>query len=136
MKYSIQQVADATGLPASTLRYYESENLLPPVCRGNSGRREYDEQDLEWISIITCLKDTRMPISDIKRFVKLCGMGDSTLEERRQIVVAHQKAMEKRLAEFMRHMEHINFKVAYYNAACEAGTEAELKKKPYKESLD
>jgi DNA-binding transcriptional MerR regulator len=131
MSYSIHEVAEKTGMPASTLRYYESEGLLPPVNREKSGRRAYDDQDLEWISIITCLKDTNMPITDIKRFVRLCGLGDSTLEDRRQIVLAHQKNMQQQLAEFMKHMEHINYKVAYYEAACKAGTEDELKKSPY-----
>lgn len=135
MGYSIHEIAVMTGLPATTLRYYEAEKLLPPVRRNSSGRREYDEHDLEWISIITCLKNTNMPISDIKRFVRLCGQGDSTLEERRTIVVAHQKAMQEQLAEFMKHLDHINYKVAYYNAACEAGTESELKKKPYEQAL-
>lgn len=135
MGYSIHQASELTGLPASTLRYYETEGILPPVRRGKSGRREFGAQELEWISIITCLKDTNMPIRDIKRFVRLCGLGDATLEERRQIVLDHQKSMQAQLAEFMRHMDHINFKVAYYNEACRAGTESELKKRPYREAI-
>lgn len=33
MKYSIQEAARITGLTASTLRYYESEGLLPNIKR-------------------------------------------------------------------------------------------------------
>ncbi len=44
----------------------------------------YMEDDLEWMVVITCLKDTDMSIKDIKKFVALCALGDCTLEERRQ----------------------------------------------------
>lgn len=129
MEYTIKQFSELTGLPASTLRYYESEKLLPEVKRNASGRRVYTGQDLDWISIITCLKDTNMPISDIKRFVALCAQGDSTLEERRTMVLCHQRAVQEQMKKLKGHLEHINHKVEYYNAACAAGSEAPLKRK-------
>lgn len=55
MEYTIKQVSELTGLPASTLRYYESEKLLPAVNRNEAGHRVYDEKSLDWLSIITCL---------------------------------------------------------------------------------
>src|SRR5665647_3907197 len=127
MSYTIKKISDMTQLPASTLRYYEKEHLLPAVKRTEVGNRIYDDQDLEWISIITCLKDTNMPIMDIKIFVALCALGDKTLEERRALIVAHKQSAERQIEILQQHMNHINRKVDYYNAACEAGTETFVK---------
>ncbi|WP_039791403.1 MerR family DNA-binding transcriptional regulator, partial [Paenibacillus riograndensis] len=38
--YSISEIEKITGLPASTLRYYEQEGILPSVNRNARGRRE------------------------------------------------------------------------------------------------
>lgn len=54
MEYTIRQVSELTGLTASTLRFYEKEQLFPPVKRNEAGVRLYQEQDLERISLITC----------------------------------------------------------------------------------
>ena len=128
MTYSIREVSALTGLTASTLRYYESEQLLSPVHRNGANRREYDAQDMDWLSIITCLKNTGMPIQEIRRFVTLCEQGDQTLAERYRIVLSHRQATQARIAALKRELAHIDYKVAYYDAACKAGTEAELKK--------
>ena len=77
-----------------------------------------------------------MPLGEIKTFVTLCAIGDETLEERREMILKHKYAVERRIAELQHQMDHINFKVDYYNAACEAGTEAQLKSLKYPDSVD
>ena len=129
MPYTIQQVAEITGLPASTLRYYEAEGVLPPIDRNNANRRIYGDAAMDWLSLVTCLKNTGMPIQEIRRFVALCRQGDSTLAERYRIVLTHRQATQARIAQLQKELEHINYKVAYYRTACEAGTEAVLKKR-------
>ena len=129
MTYTIREITRRTGLTASTLRYYETEKLLGPVRRDAANRRVYGEGDLAWLSIITCLKNTGMPIQEIRRFVALCGQGDATLGERYRIVLAHRSATQARIDALQKELAHIEYKVAYYRAACEAGTEAELKRR-------
>lgn len=123
MQYSIREVVQRTGLTASTLRYYEREGLLCAVERNGGGRRVYGEQAMDWLGIITCLKNTGMPIQEIRRFVTLCGQGDATLEERYYIILRHRAATEQRIAALRKELEHIDRKAAYYRAACEVGTE-------------
>ena len=46
--YTIKEAAALTGLPASTLRYYESIGVIAPISRGASSKhRVYDEDDLD-----------------------------------------------------------------------------------------
>ena len=126
MQYTIREVAQRTGLTASALRYYEREGLLCAVQRNGGGRRVYNQQDMDWLGIITCLKNTGMPITEIRRFVALCGQGDSTLAERYRIVLLHRQATQARIEALLKELAHINDKVAYYRAACELGSEKHL----------
>ena len=40
---------------------------LPFVERSGGGIRMFKDEDIEWLSIIECLKKTGMPIKEIKR---------------------------------------------------------------------
>ncbi len=81
-RYSIGQVAQMYGLAPSALRYYDKEGLLPFVERTEGGARLFKEEDLEWLTIIECLKNTGMPIKMIKQFIDWCLEGDPTIERR------------------------------------------------------
>lgn len=131
MEYKIKDVTKITGLSASALRFYENRGLLPKVKRNEAGVRIYTEKDLDLISLITCYKDTEMPINEIKKFIALCMEGNATLEQRHQIVLAHQKAVRNKIENLKCHLEHIDFKVVYYDTACKIGSEEELKTIPY-----
>ena len=71
MEYSIGEFSKLTGLGIHTLRYYEHENLIIPD-RNSSNRRRYSDRDIAWIDFIKRLKDTGMPIKEIKRYAKPC----------------------------------------------------------------
>lgn len=122
MGLTIKQASEKTGFSPSTLRYYEKEKILPPVTR-IKGIRDYSDEDIEWILLINCLKDTNMPVNDIKKFVALCAKGDSTLDERLSIVLKHQQDINSQISELQTYLNHIDFKAEYYKKACEAGTE-------------
>ena len=80
--YSIQEISKKTGLSAHTLRYYEKEGLISGVERSPGGIRQYDEEDLEAIWLICCLKNTGMSLREIAHFLSLTRQGDQTLRER------------------------------------------------------
>ena len=69
MGYSIGQVAKKTGLTAHTLRYYEKEGLLPFVQKSGSGLRVFSDNDLDWLAMIECLKETGMSLKGIKQYI-------------------------------------------------------------------
>ena len=64
MYYTIGEMAQKINVPPSTLRYYDKEGLLPNVARSSGGRRMFQDSDLEWLSVLTCLKETGMPIRE------------------------------------------------------------------------
>jgi DNA-binding transcriptional MerR regulator len=120
MEYSIHQVSEMMQLRPTVLRFYEKEGLLPSVKRSRSGIRRYSAEDLEWIGLIVCLKNTGMSIKQIKEFVDLSVQGDSTLKERCEMLHAHKKSVEAQLKEMHRHLEKVACKIDCYSRQYEA----------------
>ncbi len=54
MIYTVGEMAQKLGVPASTLRYYDKEGLLPFVERSSGGIRMFRETDFEWLQVIRC----------------------------------------------------------------------------------
>ena len=50
MKYSISEVAEIMGVPASTIRFYDKEGLLPNIKR-ESGKRVFTDDDFKWLKV-------------------------------------------------------------------------------------
>lgn len=106
-----------------TLRYYDKEGLFPNLERSESGIRSFSDIDLESLKIIECLKNTGMPIKDIKVFIDWCGQGDATLRERYELFIERKKIIDEQVASLKKKLEIIDYKCWYYQTAIEAGTE-------------
>ncbi|MDR3552638.1 MAG: MerR family transcriptional regulator [Clostridia bacterium] len=115
MGYSIKIMSQRVGLTEYTLRYYEKEGLLPYIERDKNGNRIFSDQDFDWISLICCLRDTGMPISDIKRYVALCRVGDATINARKQILIEHKCTIEQNIKQLKKFSVKINQKIAFYD---------------------
>lgn len=116
-----------TKIPATTLRYYDKEGLLPYLTRKDSGYRAFKESDLQMLQVLDCLKNTGMSIKDIKQFSKWVQEGDSSLQQRYEMFLERKKEVEKQMRDLQKVLDVVNHKVAYYEAALKAGTEKELK---------
>lgn len=67
--YTIKEVQDLTGIPASTLRYWETQfDALVPHRNGH-GNRYYTEEDINYIKQIRYLRD-EMHITSIETIKK------------------------------------------------------------------
>lgn len=113
--YSITEIGKITGLPASTLRYYEQVGILPHVDRNDGGRRVYPEAVLEWLELVIALKDTGMSIEDIRTYTAMILEGDDTLQDRRKLLVQHKHDVEMSIAKTQVYLEKIIRKVAVYD---------------------
>lgn len=114
--YSIEQAADLTGVGRHALRYYERIGILAPVPRGPGGHRRYTDDDLGAIGFVTLLRETGMPVRDIKRFMDLTRGGDDTIADRVALLRDHRDAVRARLERETRHLNAIETKVGIYEA--------------------
>lgn len=122
MYYSIGQVAAKTGLTVHTLRYYEKEGLLPFVRKSNSGLRMFSDNDLGWLSIIECLKETGMPLKGIKQYIDWFREGDSTLPQRLEMFKQQQLKILTQIEQFQKYLQKIDYKVRIYEEAVKLGS--------------
>ncbi|CUH53547.1 helix-turn-helix domain-containing protein [Shimia marina] len=60
----IAEVAEKTGLPPSTLRYYEKRGLIRPAGK-NGLRRQYDPEVLERLAFITMAQNAQFSLKDV-----------------------------------------------------------------------
>jgi len=114
---TIGQVAQAIGVTAHTLRYYEQAGLLRVVGRTDSGHRLYSPADLDWLQFVMRLKATGMPIAAIKQFSELRAQGNATYDARREMLDGHRNAVLARIAELQANLTAITDKIAWYEAA-------------------
>ena len=120
--FTISEVSDIIGLPASTLRYYEKEGLIPPVERSEAGRRRYSLVHLEALRFIECMKATGLPLTEIKEIIDLSQQGDATIARRLEIMTAQRDTIREQIARLEYHLEALDYKTWYYTTALEAGT--------------
>jgi DNA-binding transcriptional MerR regulator len=121
--YTISEVAEMLCIPPSTIRYYDSQGLLPWLKRTN-GRRIFSDSDIGTLKLIECLKNTGMSIHDIKEYFVLAKQGDSTLVERKALILKQKQAILDRIEHLKLYLKTIEHKEQYYKEAIEAGTEA------------
>ena len=126
--YTIREVSEMFHIPATTLRYYDKEGLLPYVGRKESGYREFSESDVQMLRVIECLKKSGMSIKEIKQFADWVQMGDDSLKERLEMFQNRKRAVDQQMEDLKKTMELIEYKCWYYETALAAGTEDVHKK--------
>lgn len=111
---TIAQVSKLYGLSADTLRYYERVGLIPDVRRSESGIRNYSEADCRWIEFIKCLRAAGLPIEALIEYVALAQAGESTQNERMNLLMRERVKLAERIAEQQKTLKHLDEKIAFY----------------------
>ena len=127
MTYSIKEISKMTGLPASTLRYYDKQGLLPSLKRDANNVRIFQEEDYKILKLIDCLKRSGLSIKDIKEFIDATEQGDKSLKKRLKIFKKRRDFLNRELEDLQQILRVMEYKCWYYETACAAGTEDVLK---------
>ena len=114
-EYKIKEASKLTCTPASTLRYYDKKQLIPSLKRDENGNRLYTDNDIAWIQLINCLKNSGMALKEIKHFMNLCLQGTKTALDRKALLEKHKKAIEEKINELNCSLCTINYKIEHYN---------------------
>lgn len=125
--YSIGEVSEMFDLPVSTLRYYDKEGLLTNLEKDKSGNRKFNENNLEALRVIECLKKSGMQIKDIKEFMHWCSLGDKTITKRKEMFLKQKENIESEIKELQKALNMINYKCWYYSEMEKDGNEKRMK---------
>ena len=130
MPYTIKDISELTGLPPSTLRYYDKQGLLPNLRRDGNNIRIFTDEDYRHLRLIDCLKKSGLSIKDIRNFIDMAGQGDKALTGRLEIFRKRREILKQELSDLQTVLDVIEYKCWYYEKACEAGTESAVKNLP------
>ncbi|MEV1007264.1 MerR family transcriptional regulator [Streptomyces sp. NPDC049881] len=122
---TIAQVAERTGLSHDTLRYYERAGLIEPVGRTPGNQRRYAAADLVWLEFLLRLRETGMPVSDMRRYARLRAAGDATVAARLAVLREHRAELAGRMRSLRRNAAALDSKIRHYETLLEQqqGTE-------------
>jgi DNA-binding transcriptional MerR regulator len=107
------ETAAKSGFSLDTLRYYERIGLLHDIGRTSAGVRVFSDNDLDWLGVLRCLRDTGMPISAMQEYADLCRR-DGDLRHRLDILEQHEDAVRRKIAELTGQLAHLKEKIAWY----------------------
>lgn len=122
MVYTVGEMAKLLNVPASTLRYYDKEGLLPFVERSSGGMRMFQEKDYEWLQVIGCLKKAGLSIKDIRAYIEMAMAGDATIDARLRLFQKQREIVLAQIGELQETLDTLNYKCWYYETAKSAGT--------------
>ena len=121
--YSIGEISKMFQLPISTLRYYDKEGLFPHLKRVN-GVRQFSESEIETLRVIDCLKKSGLEIKEIKEYMSLCSLGNTTLKQRKEIFEKQMEEVLQEMEKLQKVLSMLNYKCWYYDQAIEKNDEA------------
>lgn len=118
--HSIREASMISGLPESTLRYYEQIGIIDPIARDpSSGHRVYSDKDIESLTTIACLAATGMPLESMREYLK--NRFDGPEGARRQIELLDAQSLRLAAkAEALRIQQaYVSLKSLYWRAIAE-----------------
>ncbi len=115
--YTIKEAAALTGLPASTLRYYETIGVIAPISRSASSRhRVYDESDLDQLMWVACLAATGMSVSDMRQYVANGQLGRSAATDQIELLEGQERRLTLEAKQLAVRQRYVRLKIDYWHA--------------------
>ena len=115
--YSIKEAAALTGLPASTLRYYEQIGVIAPVSRGeSSGHRVYDDEDLDQLMWVSCLAATGMSVSDMRHYMANNRVGAEAAADQVRLLEEQAQRLATEAEALVLRQRYVALKITYWQA--------------------
>ena len=112
--YTIKEVAEKMDVSEHTLRFWAKSGFFPFIKRDANNIRQFSESDLEWVRIVKCLRSVGTENKAIKRYIDLCIVGDSTIQERYEIIQATKNKAQHQMEDLKKQLALLDYKEKFY----------------------
>ncbi len=112
--YTIKEAAKKSELSEHTLRFWAKSGFFPFIKRDKNNIRLFDDNDLEWVRIVKCLRAVGVENKSVKKYITLCLMGDSTVKERYNIILATKEKTEQKIKNLQEQLKLLEYKEHFY----------------------
>ena len=112
--YTIKEVSKMMDVSEHTLRFWAKSDFFPLVQRNENNFRMFSDTDVEFVKIIKCLRAIGTDNKNIKKYIDLCLIGDSTIEQRYEIIKETHKKASAQMEEHKKRLELLEYKEQYY----------------------
>ncbi|MEE9290726.1 MAG: Cu(I)-responsive transcriptional regulator [Alphaproteobacteria bacterium] len=96
---NIGTVAERSGVPAKTIRYYESVGLIAEPQRGDNGYRRYAQTDVETLRFVQRARSLGFSVRDVGDLLALWRHKTRASADVKALALRHIADMERRIAE-------------------------------------
>lgn len=96
---NIGSVAEAAGLPAKTIRYYESIGLIRPPGRRANGYRRYSETDMRTLAFIKRARGLGFSVEEVRALIDLWRDRTRRSATVKSLAAKHIEALDRKIAE-------------------------------------
>ncbi|MEE8351565.1 MAG: Cu(I)-responsive transcriptional regulator [Rhodospirillales bacterium] len=96
---NIGNVATESGVPAKTIRYYESIGLIPQATRAENGYRHYTDFDIETLKFIQQSRRLGFSVKDVGDLLGLWQDKNRSSADVKKMALRHISEVEKRIDE-------------------------------------
>lgn len=128
----IGEVSKELDIPSATLRYYEHIGLLENIKK-KSGIREYQEEDIERIRFIMCMKQAGFSLEAIVEFVKLGKDSKNGENKRLEMLLKQKEILIEEIKKKEDTLDFLNYKIDIYKEKVSNKKIRSPKRTPFKD---
>lgn len=113
---SIREASALSGLPASTIRFYEKERVIPPIKRDEIGHRYFDQEDVNFLIGVACVASTGMSLPDLRDYMQHAASGHADPEHQKSLLEHQLTQIETEQSVIRLRKKFVSAKIDYWNA--------------------
>ncbi|MCS0014724.1 Cu(I)-responsive transcriptional regulator [Vibrio parahaemolyticus] len=98
---NIGAVAKLTGLSSKSIRLYEDKGIISPPARSGSGYREYSDNHIQELNLVSRAKNAGFSLQECKEFVQLAHNPNRKSSEVKERTMDKLREVEEKIAHLM-----------------------------------
>lgn len=96
---NIGMAAKRSGVPAKTIRYYESIGLIPPAQRTESGYRDYGRNEIDTLRFVQRARSLGFSVKDVGRLLDLWRDRSRASGDVKALATEHIEEIDRKITE-------------------------------------